>query len=549
MAEEGRVFGFHHIFDGPSVRIAPGSLLALPGRVASMHELAHQFLTVHTSFGHLMSFCAVLEHVVPARTGNLYRLASQCRTVHESLATFESVWMAADGDLSVLAGSREYLSWYKDAAEAVPFADHSRLKLLAVQSIARACMNGPVLQELVRLGADDPAAWRVAAPDRPDRRLALFHCGVPADFWPETWQGCRDLLGEEAWSVFAPSTPSAEMLTQTFSVEFDPVVRRVGAYLDDRLEKLLELRGAYMVKTDGEDLRQAVEAVQTAAPASRGWMSFTSDLTLKEQSLAHLFRERILLSDVPRPARLLVVDDYLRFPFIQAGREGRPPFIYVIVRGASRLLDQFTFPEREHERLATLRNTVLTLIVAQGPGDEWLLLEVQRPEVMADLAGLLDGHAEIHVTWSLASMAEAARDDADASAAPLATAVRAMELADVSLVLLDFSIVAAIRGWAKQRLPIRYASGIVRVNGTNQLHLVTMRFPGRSDLVIVLCGDHQERGLRRFLDENYPDATWDPNLLSEDTQDASLRALPLLLGSEHVIDHRALLTTRARRMT
>jgi hypothetical protein len=241
------------------------------------------------------------------------------------------------------------------------------------------------------------------------------------------------------------------------------------------------------------------------------------------------------------------VDDYLRFPFIQAGHEGRPPFIYVIVRGASRLLDQFTFPEREHERLATLRNTVLTLIVAQGPGDEWLLLEVQRPEVMADLAGLLDGHAEIHVTWSLASMAEATNDDADASAAPLATAVRALEVADFSLALLDFPIVAAIRGWAEQQLPIRYISGIVRVNGTDQLHLVTMRFPGRDDLVIVLCGGHQERALRLFLDDDYSNATWDPNLLPADAQDTVLRAVPLLLGSEHVIDYRALLMTR--RMT
>jgi hypothetical protein len=148
-------------------------------------------------------------------------------------------------------------------------------------------MNGPVLQEMVRLGADDPAAWRIAAPDRPDRRLALFHRGVQADFWPETWQGCRDLLGEEAWPVFAPPAPSAEALTQTFSEEFDPVVRRVAAYLDDRLEKLLELRGARTVKTDGGDLRQAVEAVEAAAPAGRGRMNSTRDLTLKEQSLAH----------------------------------------------------------------------------------------------------------------------------------------------------------------------------------------------------------------------------------------------------------------------
>ncbi|WLS43254.1 hypothetical protein Q3V37_17700 [Micromonospora profundi] len=171
MAEEEQVFGFHRVFEGPAVRIATGSLLAMPGRVASIHELAHQSLTDSTTFGQLMKLCAVLEHTAPERPVNLHRLAGQCRTVHESLATFESVWMAADGDLSVLAGSREYLSWYKDAAEAVPFADHSRLKLLALQGIAHACMCGPGLHGLARLGANDPAAWQVAAADRPDRRL------------------------------------------------------------------------------------------------------------------------------------------------------------------------------------------------------------------------------------------------------------------------------------------------------------------------------------------------------------------------------------------
>lgn len=541
------MFGFHRVFEGPSVRIATGSLLALPGRVASMHELAHQSLTEGTSFGHLMSICAVYDRVAPSRTANLHRLASQCRTVHESLATFESVWMAADGDLSVLAGSREYLSWYRDAAEAVPFADYSRLTLLAIQTIASACMNGPVLHGLARSGPDDPAAWRVAAPDRPDRRLALFHRGVPAEFWSETWRGCRDLLGEEAWPVFVPPAPSAAALTRTFSEEFDPLVSRVADYLDERIEGLLEKHGVRTVGSSADDLQAAVEAVEAAAPASRGRMSFADDLTASERTLAHFFRERVLLSDEPRPARILTLDDPLRFPFIQAGHDGGPPFVYVIVRAASRLLDQFSFPEGDRYRLTTLGNTLLTLIVARGPDGEWLLLDLQRPAEMADLANLLAGHAEIHLTWSLASLAEATNDDPDASGRPLATAVRAMELADFSLALLDFPIVAAIRGWAKQRLRFRYTSGIVRVNGTNQLHLVTMQFPGRDNLVIVLCGGHQEWGLRRFLDEEYPDATWDPDLLPENSQDTALRTLPLLLRSEHVIDYRALLTTR--RMT
>ncbi|MEU7809575.1 hypothetical protein AB0B18_24235 [Micromonospora chalcea] len=547
MAEEEQVFGFHRVFEGPSVRIATGSLLALPGRVASTHELAHQSLTESTSFGQLMTLCAVLEHTAPERPGNLHRLAGQCRTVHESLATFASVWMAADGDLSVLAGSREYLSWYKDAAEAVPFADHSRLKLLALQGIAHACMNGPVLQGLVRLGANDPAAWQVAVTDRPDRRLALFHRGVPADFWPETWQGCRDLLGEEAWPVFVPPVPSAAALTETFREEFDPLVSRVAVYLDERFEKLLEQRGARTVESSGEEFSQAAESVEAAAPIIRGRIRVTSDLSLTERRLEQLFGERILLSDEPRPARLLVLADHLDLPLVQAGDKRRPPFIYVIVRCASRLLDQFAFPENEHEWLATLGNETLTLIVARARGGEWLLLKVQEPEEMASLASLLNGRAEIHVNWSMASMAEAVKEDADASGVPLATAVRALELGDFSLALLDFPIIGAIRGWVTQRLPIRYSSGIVRVNGSDKLHLVTMRFPGREDLMIVLCGGHQERALRLFLDDDYPDATWDPDLLSEEAQEAALRTVPLLLDSEHVIDYRALLMTR--RMT
>jgi len=538
------VFGFHSVFEGPSVRIATGSLLALPGRVASMHELAHQSLTANTTFGQLMQLCAVVEKDEPRRGADLYRLARQCRAVHEGLATFDSVWMAADGDLSVIAGSREYLSWYKDAAQAVPYSDHSRLKLLAVQQVASACMCGPVLENLVRLGPDDPAAWHVEPTDRPDRRLALFHGDGLTGFWRETLQACRELLGEEAWRFFAPEAPSAAALTHTFGEEFEPLVTRLVAYLDGRFEEFLNQRGCRTREPSLESFVQAVQAAESAAPASRGRMNLTDDLTLTEERLDHFFAERILLSDEPRPAQLLTLANELASPFVHRAGNDVAPYVYVIVRSASRLLDQFTFTAQALERLVGLGNTVLTLVVVPASRGGVRLLEVQGPDEVTALVAQLNGRAQIYLTWSMASMGEVTRARAGDRELPLATAAKAMEVSDLRLALLDFSIVAALRAWARRRVPIRYASGIVRLDGSDRLHLFAMRLSSREDLVIVLCGVHQEKVLRQFLEDVYLDAVFDSEILTGDANNALLQAVPRLLESEHVVDYRALLTTR-----
>ncbi|MCT2281034.1 hypothetical protein EEZ25_29415 [Micromonospora aurantiaca] len=545
--ERERISGFHRIADGPSVRIATGSLLALPARVASVHELVHQFLTERTTFGHLMLICSVLGRAVPGvaeHAVNLRRLAAQCRTTHESLATFESIWMAADGDRSVLAVSREYLSWYKDASETVPFADHTRLKLLAVQRVSHACMRGPVLENLVRVGPGDPDAWRVPPLDRPDRRLALFHRGLPADFWSEIWRECRDLLGEDVWVVFAPEAPSADLLTETFERHFDPVVSQLASYLDQRIEGLLDRQGARTAETSGAILRAAMETVKEAVPASRQRMRVSEDRTVPEgYTLEHVFRERILLSDERRPARLLSLAENLDMPFVRTTDKHLPPFVYMVVRSASRLLDQYAFPAADHERLVGYGDTVLTVVpvAPPSPAGEWLLLEIRQPREAEFLAEQLNGRAELHVNWSLASMAAATRRDRDARSPALATAARAIALADIRLALVDHPIVAVLHGWMRQNVSVRYASAIVQVSGTDRLCVVAFRVDEREDLVIVLWGGHQEEALRLFFDSHYPRAVWDPAVLPADAGHTTLRTMSLLLESEHVIDYRALL--------
>ncbi|MFI7545582.1 hypothetical protein [Actinoplanes sp. NPDC049599] len=544
-AHTEEVSGFHRIIEGPSVQISAGSLLALPARVASAHELVHQFLTRNTTFGNLMQICSVLERAAPAdvkHAVNLRWLAAQCRTTHESAATFESVWMVADGDLSVLAGSREYLSWYRDASEVVPFADHTRLKLLAVQRVVHACMSSPVLEHLVRLGPDEPAAWRMPSFDRPDRRLRFFHQDLPSDFWPETLQGCRKLLGDDLWSMFVPQDPSAERLTATFAEDLDPVVSRLASYLDQRIEGLASRWGFLVAEPSGATLQAAMEAVAEAVPDSYQRMRLQDDSTVLEETLTHVFSERVLLSAERRPARLMPLAGNLDIPIVYPADAHRPRFVYVVVRSASRLIDQYKFSPTDHERLLQYGDTVLTCVTARSKVEgEWFLLQICRSEEVALLATRLAGRADLHVNWSLAAMAAATRRDVAGRDLALTVAASTIAQAGVRLALVDAPILPMIQGWRKQHLTLRFLSTVLQVSGKSRLHLVAFRVDDKEDLVVVLCGEPQARTLETFLDSYYPGATRDTAVLPIEVGKSAMRSIALLLESEHVIDYRALI--------
>ena len=170
-------------------------------------------------------------------------MARRCRTVHEANATFNSIWLAADGDLTSSAGSHEYQNWYGDGADAVPLPDHSRLKMISLSAMAAVCMCPPVLERFSMWDVLDEHDWRILPSEYPDRRFAAFHRMTGDPIWSSILDQIRELLGSRAWDLFVPPQPDPDLLTETFSEEYDVVVKAVSEVIQNRLAEGLRKAG------------------------------------------------------------------------------------------------------------------------------------------------------------------------------------------------------------------------------------------------------------------------------------------------------------------
>lgn len=538
-----RVLGFHSIADGPSVRISSGSLLALPGRVASTHELIHQSLTESTSFGYLMIICSLLmrsEADLTPYDVHLRRLASQCRTTHESLATFESIWMVGDGDIRLLYGSREYFNWYKDAHDAIPLPDHTRLKLIALRALTEVCMCPPVLDRLLELGTSSSDVWYIPPQDRPDRRFGLIFNKAGKKFWFNTWAECRAMMDADIWNLFMAKKASSDSLTETFQEPYDELVVALADHIRERVSDLLNEHGVRTALVT-DDVVERLSGFVEGIPSIRGLIGTGSE-SFDENMLRDLFRERILLSEEPRSAHLTAFNsnEQLLPVWKDNNDEDLRPFMYIIIRSAKRLLEQFTFAIDRQDYLRKCGNTLFTLIVTLSDDGVWQLLYVRDPSELTVLREMLDGQVEMHVSYSMTSMALARRADKTTENVGLKTASQAIMLADYRTAILDFPITAAIRGWVEQGMQFKYSSGVVRVSGQERLHVVAV-CPESGDIVIlVLCGFIQEQKLVSFLQSECSGATQDDSLFTPHSgKRKALRIVEVLLNSEHVIDFKA----------
>jgi hypothetical protein len=537
--ERQRVLGFHSIADGPSLRISNSSLLALPGRVASAHEQTHSLLTQWTAFGQLMQCCSLLGEVSgPVRHDvHLRRLASQCRTTHESLATFDSIWTQADGDISLLYGSCEYLNWYKDAHDVIPLPDHGRLKLIALHVLAEVCMSPPVLERFLDLGPSSADVWCVPPQDRPDRRLGLFHETAEETFWSAAWADCRALMDADSWDVLAPDAPSPDKFTESFRQDYDDLLESLWAHLRERFADLLHQCGAQTVKRTDDIIERTIDLVEAAAPGSRRRIGIAG--TSSEDVLRSLFSERLLLSDERRPARLLALKWNWHLPLHWISDEDPRPFMFIIVRSANRLLDQFAFTPNMQSYLAQCGNTLFTLVVVEPDDGEWQLLHVREPSELVTLAERFKGEADIHVNWSMVSMGLATRADRSVKCVDVQIALQAKILADFRTAILDFPITAAIRGWVNEGMKFRYSYTIIRVSGQERINVVAIcpLGPDYDFIIIVPCGEPQRRALFSFFDRTCPGAREDNSLLGPESEKRSVfKILEVFLHSEHVVD-------------
>jgi hypothetical protein len=536
-----RVLGFHSVAYGPTLRLGTGSLLGTQGQVASIHEQMHHMLTESTTYGQLMLASSVLSTAFPGHAWldrNLRQLARRCRTVHEANATFTSTWLAADGDLALLAGSNEYQSWYRDGAEAIPLPDHSRLKMISLSAMATVCMCPPVLERFSMWDVLDEQDWRILPAEFPDRRFAAFHRIARDSIWSSILDQIRELLGSRAWDLFVPRLPDPEILDETFSEEYDAAVVAVSGVMQDRLAEEIRKAG-YETQFATESTSSALIAhLQSYIPWVTEVMGTGNSRTpAVEELVANAYSERILLSDHPRRARIRD----LRRDLLEKGLEkerssrvvfhhnGNSPFLFLAVRTGRRILKQYAFDESQEDWLRDRLDEQFTYLLgtAADPDFEWDLFIAEDVDCLSELTDAVKGTVAIHLNRSLAATVD--------GLSPQALAANIMA-ADSRSVILDFPVLLSVKSWMTQGVPIRYAWGTLLHSGMEKLHFIVCRIPLSEEPVLIIGGALQARSLMRFLDEY--GAEFDQTILSSENTLIPI-IVHVIVVSEHVVDYRA----------
>ena len=189
------------------------------------------------------------------------------------------------------------------------------------------------------------------------------------------------------------------------------------------------------------------------------------------------------------------------------------------------------FDEDEDNWLRGRQDEQFTYLLgsAADPDFEWDLFIARDAACLSELTDIVKGRVPIHLNRSLGATAH--------GLSPQATAA-ALRAADSCSAIVDFPVLAAVKGWMIHGAPIRYAWGTLSHSGTEKVHFIACRLDVTSlfeETALILGGTIQARSLMDFLDEY--GAEFDQTILSSEDSLIPMIAHVIVI-SEHVIDYR-----------
>jgi hypothetical protein len=523
--------GAYNSYDQWSTSLRRGEAGSTGARLVTVHEALHASLNDTTAFGILLAVCAVLARTERAGyQGTLERLVGSCRIVHESFATYTSLWLVVGGDSAFLDGYPWYQRWYKDASDLVPVPDHLRRKEMMLEAAARACMQSPVLDRLVRLGPDSPDdVWSIPLTERPDQRFGLLHEAADLAFWARSWQRCGDAVGGGSlWAAIGASDRDPSRRPETYDEALATQIQTCASLLYEDVAGLLAAHGAPTLDYDGHRRfrGRVIEAVERAAPATRGMLRMSEDDL--EETFEGWRRERLVIRERPRPAVLYRLEDLHKGgrAVVLLSGSGDKLHVFSSVRPAFRLLQQFSFHADDAAWLEQ-RGAAPVVTVRSGDGEPAPLdlTLIEQPSQLAALARQLPAAVPAHTNVSLACLGDTEWRDRWSGAL---TSTRLTGLVDLSP-FAQFDL------WRREGQPLTYAQATIGDDDGEHAELLVLLTSERRIPLLLVCTAVTGDILRQYLERSYPEAVVDAAVITDRMQDIEATASHLLM-EEYAFD-------------
>ncbi|MDQ1250278.1 MAG: hypothetical protein QG597_4657 [Actinomycetota bacterium] len=515
--------GAYNSFDRWTTSLRSGDLGSASARLVTVHELMHAALNESTAFGSLVMACATLRQAEgEAFTAPLTRLIGQCRSVHEAFATFQSLWVVAEGNLSYLEEYPRYVGWYRDAADLVPLPDHFRRKELMIEVAARASMQAPVLERLAAGASPNDQAWAVPRLQRPDERFALLHALVDGAFWNRAWTTCQVALSDNPlFAALTDADNDVRLRASTYDAQFSDAIAVCTKLLYAQVSALLDAHDAPTLGFDEnrESAAAVVRAVEAASPRARGLLvPPDSTRSLKEEWFDLWDRERLIVRERPRRAHLLSLEEAVRThraTVFLSDKDGQL-HVFGTVRPTFRLLEQFDIDRPE--RIATLGNTPVVTLCGLDRDGVLCLTVLDQPHQLADVRRSLPRGITVHLNISLAALGD------DVWRRQWQRRLKKIKLTG----LLDLPAAVQFDLWRRTGEPLSFAQGTLQDMNGEQADLLVLKVGSFGPPILVICTAVTGHALSQYLRDSYPGARHNKSLINDRMTDIELVTSHLL---------------------
>jgi hypothetical protein len=524
--------GGYNNFDAWSTTLRGDDADSAGAHLVTAHEALHAVLNDTTAHGMALAAYAVLaRHAGGQHGAALRRLVDTCRDVHESFATFGSLWLVGGGDVALLRNYTDYLDWYRNASDLVPdLPDHDRRKELMIDAAVRVCMQSKGLERLLDAGlAAD--AWRtLAGPDRPADRFARLFGSADAGFWEAAWSECAEALrGTPAFDALEAAQQDPALRPETYDGRYADAWQTCAELLHARVAGLLR-PWATTLTYDGHRglIEPLIERVEQLAPHTSGLLvASTDERTVEDESFEMWRRERLVVRDAPRAARVARLEDLRRPEHVRLlTASGPDTYVFCAVRPAFRLLDQFAFDDADAAWLAGQGGVPVVATRSADPGSGPVdMVVVGDPDQLSTIIGSAPGKVDVYANVSLRCFA----DDQWRrrwSEPLLRTRLSA---------LFDLSPFQQFDLWRREGDEVRYAVGSIRDQDRSPADLLVFRVGGGQFPILLPCSAVTGHVLRRYLGEHFTEAIEDPGVVNDD-RDLIGRTVSHLLSEETSFD-------------
>ncbi|HET9899227.1 MAG TPA: hypothetical protein VFQ44_30245 [Streptosporangiaceae bacterium] len=384
-------------------------------RLVHHHEAQHVLLTETTAWGSALSVISQL----PDWAGLFTALLDRCRITHESYATYLSCSIVSAGGASpaaVLAAYPQYAALHEQAERYLAPIRGDQRRGLAMTALARACMQTPILTELIEPWPEMITMASIRVADIPDER---FHQmlrnsgGFPLPVLTEADAAVMAGFGPDPLTADAESDPVA--LDDRFDAAWACWEDTVYAGLARALTEI----GATVVGDNDHVAKGAnlIELARQVRPELS--ISAIADPKVAEQRMVSsvLHHARLWLSRSRQPARVVTVPDdvevaeAVRVADATTRVGGRPNFV-LHARLPARLLAGYQLPTPDRAVLAGLDQPVLISRTIADDGTDTLadvvwLTRWRRPAEVTALAAQWASRGELTCCIAASCLADA----------------------------------------------------------------------------------------------------------------------------------------------